>query len=35
MAGGLIGAAGLVVVSGFIYGAMEAAMHLARGGLGI
>ena len=33
--GGLIGVAGLVVVSGFVYGAVAAAMHFARSGLGV
>ena len=33
--GGLIGMAGLVVVSGFVYGAFAAAMHFARNGLGV
>jgi hypothetical protein len=33
--GGLIGVVGLVVASGFIYGAVAAAMHFARSGLGV
>jgi hypothetical protein len=33
--GALIGMAGLAVVSGFVYGAFAAAMHFARGGLGV
>jgi len=33
--GGLVGVVGLAVVSGFVYGAFTAAMHLARGGLGV
>ena len=33
--GGLVGVVGVVVVSGFVYGAAMAAMALARSGLGI
>ncbi len=35
LVGGLIGLVGLAVVSGFVYGAIVAAMHLARAGLGV
>jgi hypothetical protein len=35
MVGGLIGVVGLVVISGFAYGAFMAGMHIARTALGI